>query len=62
MLTDDSKIRIDGKGTIVIEKGGKNMIIHNVYHVPNLCPPLFILLFNRRIPGFRYHSENNGVF
>ena len=38
------------------------MIIHNVYHVPDLCLPLFILLVNRRIPGCGYHSDNNGVF
>ena len=37
------------------------MIIHNGYHVPDLCLPLFSLRVNRHIPGCGYHSDNNGV-
>ena len=50
-LTDESKIRIAGKGTITIEMGRKKMIICDVYHVPDLRLPLFILRVRRRVPG-----------
>ena len=61
-LSENSKIIISGKGTIAIEIGGKKMIIRDVYHVPDLRPPLFSLRVHHRVTGCGYHSNNNGVF
>ena len=48
-LADNSQIRIAGRGTIAIEMGGKQIIIRDVYHVPDLRLPLFSLRVHRRV-------------
>ena len=60
-LADNSKVRIAGKGTITVKIGGKKVGIRNVYHVPDLCLPLFSLRVHRRVPGCGYHSDNDGM-
>ena len=61
-LADNSKIYIAGKCTIAIKMGDEKMIIHNVYHVPDLCLPLLSLCIHLRVPGCGYHSENDRIF
>ena len=61
-LADNRKFCIAGKVAIAIEMGRKKMIIHDVYHVQDLCLPLFGLRVHRRIPGCGYHSNKDGIF
>ena len=50
-LVDNSKVRITGKGTIGVKMGGKKVMTHDVYHVLDLCLPLFSFRIHRRVPG-----------
>jgi len=51
VLADKSKTAFLGIGTITIMLGGKEIILHDVLHVPNLRSPLLSVHCFRRLKG-----------
>jgi len=62
ILADKSKTACLGIGTITIILGGKEIVLHDVLHVPNLRSPLLSVRCFRRLKGCSFISDNSGCF
>jgi hypothetical protein len=62
ILADKSKTACLGIGTITIMLGGKEILLHNVLHVPNLQSSLLSVRCFGRFKGCSFLSDNSGCF
>ena len=61
-LPNKAQLPILGVGDIVVDLGGRRVLLRNVYYVPGLRIPLFSLRVHRRRPGCGHHADNDGFF
>ncbi|EJK48458.1 hypothetical protein THAOC_32741, partial [Thalassiosira oceanica] len=59
-LPNKAKLPILGVGNIVVDLGGRRILLRGVYYVPDLRVPLFSLRVHRRRPGCGHHADNDG--
>jgi len=62
VLADKSKTVCLGIRTITIMLGGKEIVLHDLLHVPNLCSPLLSVHCFRQLKGCSFLSDNSGCF
>lgn len=60
ILPNKARLPILGVGNVVIDMGGRRVLLRNVYYVPDIRIPLFSLQVHRRRPGCGHHADNKG--